>query len=77
MASWFGLMPLEGFFFFGSATVWYLKLKELIKLELTKPRAERLRILILDCAGLTGMDPSACAVLDKAHRHVESSAGPH
>ncbi len=68
MASWYAVVPLHGFLFFGSATLLYQKLKALLGAEQQKQRAERLRYVLLDCQHLTGVDPTACNTLAKARR---------
>ena len=70
MAPWYAVLPLRGFVFFGSATIFYQKLKAALNAEAAKPRAARLRILLLDCEGLTGVDPTACNTLAKARRLI-------
>ncbi|KAL1510690.1 hypothetical protein AB1Y20_006985 [Prymnesium parvum] len=74
MASWYVVLPLHGFVFFGSATVFYQRLKALISTEMRKPRAERIRIVLLDCSGLTGIDPTARNTLTKVHRLVKEES---
>ena len=70
MAPWYAVLPLQGFFFFGTATIFYQKLKAALSAEAAKPRAARLRMLLLDCEGLTGVDPTACNTLAKARRLI-------
>ena len=55
MSSWFMAIPLSGFMFFGSATLFYQKLKVSLAAEQRKPGAEQLRYILLDCCGLTGL----------------------
>ena len=58
-----------------SATIFYHRLRALIEDELQKPRASRIRILLLDCEGLTGVDPTARNTLSKVHRLVVEETG--
>jgi hypothetical protein len=37
---------------------------------MAKPKAERLRIVIVDCSNLTGVDPTAANTLVKARRLI-------
>ena len=75
MSSWYAVLPLQGFFFFGTATLFYQKLKAILANDLDKPRAERLRLLMLDCTHLTGVDPTARNTLIKAHRLIVQDCG--
>ena len=68
MSDWFAVLPLRGFVFFGSATIFFQRLKALLEAERDKPRAERLRIVLVDASGLTGVDPTAVMILAKARR---------
>ena len=70
MSSWFMAIPLSGFMFFGSATLFYQKLKVSLAAEQRKPGAEQLRYILLDCCGLTGLDPTAFNTFSKAHRLI-------
>ena len=68
MSDWFAVLPLHGFVFFGSATTFFQRLKALLEVEHERPRAERLRIVLVDASGLTGVDPTAVMILAKARR---------
>ena len=68
MGAWFALMKLHGFIFFGSASIAYQELKQLLREQEEIPRSHRLRIIIFDCSGLTGIDPTAFNTMCKSRR---------
>jgi len=70
MSSWFAVIPLHGFVFCGSATLFYQRLQSLLAQDQLCARCERPRKLLLDCDGLTGVDPTAVSILAKARRFL-------
>ena len=68
MGAWFCAMKLHGFIFFGSASIAYQNLKQLLREQEAMPRSHRLRIVVLDCSGLTGVDPTAFNTIAKSRR---------
>ena len=47
MSSWYAVLPLKGFIFFGTATLFYQELKLLLEGEMRKTRAARLPTLLV------------------------------
>ena len=66
MCGWYTVIPMRGFIFFGSATTLYAKIKASLAAELDKPRAARLRYVMIDATYLTGVDPTAINTIGKA-----------
>ena len=57
---------MRGFIFFGSATTLYAKIKATLAAEMDKPRASRLRYVMIDASELTGVDVTAVNTIGKA-----------
>merc|ERR1719199_948611 len=64
------MIPLHGFVFFGSASLFYQKLKATMREQEAHPPVERLRIMVFDVSKLSGVDPTACNTLAKARRLI-------
>ena len=67
----YAVYPIRGFVFFGTATIFYEKLKAFVAADQKlKPPSARLRILVIDCTALTGLDPTALTTFGKARRYI-------
>jgi hypothetical protein len=74
ISPWFQVFTIDSFVFFGTADRTYQQLKAHLQRQTERgvPRAERVKTLVFDLSGVTGIDPTAEGAFFKMRRLLDS-----